>query len=546
MKQTNGKNRLIILSDKNVMGCNTGKSNNTSCYAAGIVKHCNPSLYKVIVFFLLFFSTSLKGQGTIDIQQISVNDTILTVQQAFQLISKLTSLNFSYNPDIIDISKKIRIAAHQESLNSILNQLLEDPTLKYRIIGRQIIIYRPLKRIIPDNSAAIYSIDSIYIIEITGRVLDIHNRKPIPFANIWIVNKGTGTVSNLEGYFILKINSQYLNDTIGISCMGYKRMLLPVIDFIAESRNIFLAADLIPIQEVIIRQTNPISLLHSAIENIPKNYPNKPALLTSFYREIIRKNDNIMAVSEAILQTYKTAYNYGGSLDQIKLIKGRKTKDISGKDSIILKLKAGLNTTLLLDIIKHIPDFLTEENFGAYSYKMKDIIVNNQDELYLIQFTPRKDFRDAIYKGNIYLNISTLAIVEVEFEVDPLKIEEAADMFVLKKPRNIKVKPQEAKYRVAFKKTGEKYYLNLIRCETAFRIRQKSQLFGSLYQTSLEMAVTQIDTADIEKFRIKEIAHTYEIFSELVQQYEDDFWGSFNYIKPEEPLEEAIKNLSQN
>ncbi len=534
------------MSVKKDIGCNTGKSDNKSCYAAGIVKYCNPDLNKTFVFLLLFFSTLLKGQSPFVNQQISINDTILTVQQAFQLISKLTSLNFSYNPDIIEISKKIRINAYQEPLSNILDRILEDPTLEYRIIGRQIIIYRPVKHIISENSAGPNRVDSVYIIELKGRILDIHNRKPIPFVNVWILSKGTGTVTNLEGYFSLKINSLYLNDTIGISCMGYKRILLPVTDFIAESKDIFLAADLIPIQEVIIRQTNPVSLLHSAIQNIPKNYPDKPAVLTSFYREIIRKNDNIMTVSEAILQTYKTGYDQAGASDYIKLIKGRKTKDMSGKDSIILKLKAGLNTTLLLDIVKNSPDFLTEESFEAFIYKMKDIIVNNQDELYQIQFVPKKEFRDAIYKGYIYLDIKTLAIVEVEFEVDPLKIEEATDMFVLKKPRNIKVKPQEAKYRVAFKKTGQKYYLNLIRCETSFRIRQKSQLFGSIYQTSLEMAVTQIDTTDIEKFRIKETARTYEIFSELIQQYEDDFWGSFNYIKPEEPLEEAIKNLSRN
>ncbi len=524
--------------------CNTGKARNKSCYTDGNAASCRSNLFKVCLFLLLFFSACLNGQENIFNQQISINDTIITIQQAFQIISRQTSLNFSYNPDIIDISKKIRISSFQEPLGQVLNNILEDPTLKYRIIGKQIIIYRPERYNNPDKSAGLSGTDSVYIIELNGRILDIHNRKPIPFANIWIVKSGTGTVANLEGYFSLKINAQYLTESVGFSCMGYKRIILPVTDFITESKNVYLTADLIPIQEVIIRQTNPVSLLRSAIDNIPKNYPGKPMLLNSFYREIIRKNNNIVAVSEAILQTYKAGYNQAGASDQIKLIKGRRTKDISGKDSIIIKLKAGLNTTLLLDVIKNPPDFLSEVSFGAYSYKMKDIIVNNQDELYVVQFVPKDGFPDAIYKGNIYLDIRTLAIVEVEFEVDPLKIEDAADRFVLKKPRNVKVKPQEARYRIAFLKTGERYHLNFIQCETSFRIRQKSQLFGSVYQTSLEMAVTQIDTTDIEKFRLKETVRTYEIFSELIQQYEDSFWGIYNYIKPEEPLEEAIKNLS--
>lgn len=525
--------------------CNTGKSKNKTCYASEKAGGCTSILSEAFLFLILFFSAYLKGQDIPFSQQVTINDTILTIQQAFQIINKQTSFNFSYNPDIIDISKKIRVSSFQEPLGIVLDRILADPTLEYRIIGKQIIIYRPIKHLVSENTAGQNLIDSVYIIELNGRILDMHNRKPIPFANIWIVNRGTGTVANLEGYFSLKINSQYINDSLGISCMGYKRIILPVTDFLSETRNIYLAADLIPIQEVIIRQTNPVALLRSALNNIPKNYPDKPLIINSFYREIIRKNNNIVAVSEAILQTYKTGYDQTGAPDQIKLIKGRRTKDMSGKDSVIIKLKAGLNTTLLLDVVKNPPDFLTEENFSAYSYKIKDIIVNNQDELYVIQFVPRDGFTDAIYKGNIYLDIKTLAIVEVEFEVDPVKIEDAADRFVLKKPRNIKVKPQEAKYRVAFLKTGEKYHLNFIRCETVFRIRQKSQLFGSLYQTSLEMAVTQIDTTDIEKFRLKETVRTYEIFSDLIRQYEDSFWGIYNYIRPEEPLEEAIKNLSQ-
>jgi len=181
-----------------------------------------------------------------------------------------------------------------------------------------------------------------------------------------------------------------------------------------------------------------------------------------------------MAVSEAILQTYKTGYNLPATGDQIKIIKGRKTTDNHGTDTLILKLKAGLNTTLLLDVAKNLPDFLTEENFQFYNYKMTDIIVSDQNELYVIQFSPKDMNPGAIYKGRIFLDLKSLAIAAVEFEVDPTKIEEASYMFVLKKPRHIKVKPQKAQYRVTFRKIEDRYYLNLIRCETTFRIRHKN------------------------------------------------------------------------
>ena len=55
----------------------------------------------------------------------------------------------------------------------------------------------------------------------------------------------------------------------------------------------------------------------------------------------------------------------------------------------MLKLKAGLNTMLLLDVVKNMPDFLTGENMQDYDYKMSDIVVDNGREQYAIEFSAR-------------------------------------------------------------------------------------------------------------------------------------------------------------
>ena len=498
------------------------------------------------VFFFLFLSQAgfTRGQDSLIYQKISIRDTSLKVQQVFGLISISTGLSFSYNPEIINLERNVRVEADLETLHSILDRVLEDPSLEYRIIGRQIVIFRPMVIQRSDAKTSLEK-DTVSVLEIKGRILDIHNKQPISFAGISLLDKSEGTVANLQGDFLLKIDSRHLQDSLAVACMGYETLVLPVSDFVTRPQNYYLHPDIIPIQEVIIRKKNAIALLRNALENIPKNYPVYPVLLTSFYREIITKGNQVMAVSEAILQTYKTAYTLSFGGDQIKIVKGRKTADNSHSDTLILKLKAGLNTTLLLDVVKNTPDFLTKENFGSYSYNMTDIIVNDQDESYVITFSPKEGYPEAFYKGRIFLDIKSLAITAVEFEVDPEKMEEATGMFVLKKPRNIKVKPQKAQYKVTFTKTGDRYMLNLIRCETSFRIRHKNQLFGSVYSTILEMAVTRAETKDIERFRIKETAHSQEIFMEQITDFQDSFWGEYNFIKPEEPLEEAIKKLSR-
>jgi len=522
-----------------------GKSPKALIYkVSGSIKCYDPHPAKIL-FFILVLSISglIRGQDSLLTRRITVRDTTLNIYQAFQLISQITRLNFTYSPDMIDLSKAVRMGAENEPLHSVLTSVLQDPSLEYRIIGKQIVVFRPVvvKR---QQLITPFSRDSVSMLEIRGRVLDRYNRQPVPFANICLVGKSIGTVANLQGNFLLKVSSLHLQDSLGISCMGYKQLTLPVTAFLTSGQDYYLKPDIIPIQEVIIRKTNALSLLRSAIENIPRNYPPDPTLLTSFYREIVTKNDQVMAVSEAILQTYKTGYNLPATVDQIKIIRGRKTMDKNSADTLILKLKAGLNTTLLLDVAKNLPDFLTEESFQNYYYKMTDIIVSDQNELYVIQFSPKDVSPGSIYKGRIFLDLKSLAIEAVEFEVDPTKIEEASHMFVLKKPRHIKVKSQKAQYKVTFRKIGDRYYLNLIRCETTFRIRHKNQLFGSVYTTILEMAVTQVETSEVERFRIKETTRSQEIFMEQITDYQDSFWGEYNFIKPEEPLEEAMKKLS--
>lgn len=58
-------------------------------------------------------------------------------------------------------------------------------------------------------------------IEIKGTVTDNLN-VPIEYANIGVLNKPNGTVSNLEGKFNLEVENTDVEDTIRVSCLGYK------------------------------------------------------------------------------------------------------------------------------------------------------------------------------------------------------------------------------------------------------------------------------------------------------------------------------------
>jgi hypothetical protein len=60
-----------------------------------------------------------------------------------------------------------------------------------------------------------------------------------------------------------------------------------------------------------------------------------------------------------------------------------------------------------------------------------------------------------------------------------------------------------------------------------------------------EMAVTDVDTSNVNKYRFSESTKMTDIFSDQVSAfYDENYWGDYNYIKPDENIQVAIERLS--
>jgi len=146
--------------------------------------------------------------------------------------------------------------------------------------------------------------------------------------------------------------------------------------------------------------------------------------------------------------------------------------------------------------------------------------------------------------GRIYIDHNNFALRGVEFEVDPQTISSVANSMVLRKPRKVNVRPLSASYMVQYKEEGYLYHISMIRADNNFRIRLRKKLFGNEYRTVSEMAVTALQTEEAERFKFREIVNPKDIFSDMLGGYDPDFWGLYNYIIPDESLEEALIRVS--
>jgi hypothetical protein len=300
----------------------------------------------------------------------------------------------------------------------------------------------------------------------------------------------------------------------------------------------------ITIQEVIIRKTDPKSLIRSAMSRIDKNYCAKPAYLTSFYRESVKKGSRYMFFSEAVLKLYKPSYSKIYNEDLLKVLKSRKMKDITQEDSVIIKLKSGLNTCTELDIVKNKIEFLDENNFEYYDYIMSDIVTYNDRNAYLIEFTQKKSVPEPLFQGKIYIDVEKLAVIGAEFSINPQKVGNAQNNFIVKKNRNVRIKFTNIDYLVNYRLVNNKYYLSYVKAALKIKVRKAGKIFPSDFETSMEMAVNDIDTTNVERFKRNETDNPYSIFSDDVHEYDESFWENYNFIKPEDPLQESIRELN--
>lgn len=90
--------------------------------------------------------------------------------------------------------------------------------------------------------------------EISGQVIDSKTKEQLSYVNIGILNGETGTVSDVNGNFILEINDQFANDTLRISMIGYKpvEMLIKEIKSKQKPLLIKLSEQISELNEVVI------------------------------------------------------------------------------------------------------------------------------------------------------------------------------------------------------------------------------------------------------------------------------------------------------
>lgn len=382
--------------------------------------------------------------------------------------------------------------------------------------------------------------------EYKGSVVDIDNKKPIVFVDLIVKGTNISTITNSEGEFLLKVPENIENKVLQISHLGYEKLEILLSDFKNKKMKIALEPSITELPQVEISVPKSArDLVIKALKQKDENYYNNPALMTAFYRETIKKRRKNASLSEAVLEVYKQPYS-SSRREAIKLLKSRKNTNYSRLDTVALKLQGGPFSTMYSDIMKY-PDYIFPDyDLSYYDFKFDKSTQINNRRVFVVSFKQKPTMENPLYYGKLFIDAQNFAIVSAIYNLNVEDKTKAAEMFIRKKPRKVKVFPLEAAYRVNYRENNGKWHYGYSNILLTFKVDWKGKLFNSIFTLQSEMAITDWEQNTTGINRPKDALRPSVILTDEASGFSDpEFWGEFNIIEPEKSIESAIKKISK-
>lgn len=383
---------------------------------------------------------------------------------------------------------------------------------------------------------------------ITGVVKNKETKKRLENVNVSLVGTNIGTVTNADGVFSLKIRTDESADCLEASHMGFLSTRIPLNKKSnMGDQTIWLSSAPNMLNEVVVFGNNARVLVEEAIKKIPVNYASDEKMLTGFYRETIQKGRRYIAISEAIVDVYKTSYaTQKVENDKVRISKGRRLLSQKASDTLAVKVLGGPNLSLYLDVVKHKDILLGDKNMEYYEYVMDTPVSLDERLQYVVNFYPVLNLPYALFHGKLYIDYETLAFTRAEFSLDMTDRLKAIEAILHRKPLGLRFRPQEVSYLVTYKEHEGKTYLNYVRNTIRFKCDWKKKLFSSSYTAFSEMVVTDHVQKEANTIMNKDAFKQRDVFYDKVNEYwQEDFWKNYNIIEPTESLENAVNKLKR-
>lgn len=264
---------------------------------------------------------------------------------------------------------------------------------------------------------------------IRGNIAEEKTNTGIAYANVSIWQT-TGTATDENGDFLLRIEPEHSQKKIEVSCIGYYSRTLSVDSLLALNKKtirIELKPFVTTLQEVVIqeKQMGAIEIVQEAIKAIPQNYIQQPFNMQFYSRTSVNDSTGTIFLAETIIDSYRGGYvenTYNQSQVIHKRITGtnpataydKKRKmeyflyEYSSNFNLFFIDLIGAGSKINFSIFN--PDYLKKVEL-----KSQSITLFEKDTVFVIQYAQNKYNKneDKIQlSGTLYISVKDFAILK--------------------------------------------------------------------------------------------------------------------------------------
>jgi hypothetical protein len=472
-------------------------------------------------------------------KKISLELKNLSVASILDSISTQANVFFSYDAVLIEAAKITDLSADSITIHESLDSLFKT-RFDYQVLGDQIIISKPAEK----NAESTPAGQKSEVILFKGRVIDREADEVLPYTSISILGSNISTISNADGDFELKIPEKRNQDTVVFSFVGYRPYKQAITEITNQPVTIYLQPSSVQLKEIQISYIDAQAIVDKIISKIGVNYPLEPELMTSFYREVLKQDSKYIDVAEAVMEIRKAPYGNELIQDKSKVVKGRKSNNVQTSQLVDFKIQGGPYYITKLDVIKTLDSFLDPEFRDSHKYWLDEIVELDNRKTYVIQFRPKDKIDYPCYQGKLFVDMSSLALVKAEFGLTRAGLKFANQSLIKKKPKAFYVRPLSANYSVSYRRATNKWHLNSAQASLAFKVKSKKDKLNATFHSVSDLLITDFKPDDGTHFKRDEVFNPKDIFTETISNYDEDFWGNYNIIKPSEDLRNALRNYN--
>ncbi|MBS2097982.1 carboxypeptidase-like regulatory domain-containing protein [Carboxylicivirga linearis] len=482
------------------------------------------SINKRISVFVLIFGSLL----SLHAQTFNFHYNQISLGALMDTISNQTNIKISYDAKAVPVDSIIAINKSQIHPYALLQSILKERNLVLSFSNNQIVISESNKK------------QESPFLRIKGKVCDDADSSAMPMVNVTIKNKALGTITNMDGKYEFVVPSEYINDTLVFSYLGYLNSLFKVneVDSLLTVR---MKSHDIKLKEIEVRYQEVDDIIEGIKKNKADNYFNTQTILTGFFRESIKQDNKFVQVSEAIIQIQKPSYKNLLSLERVRFIKGRKLSGLHAMESINFKLEGGPYQFSRIDVARYFEFLPKEEDQNTYRYTYEGVNYMDDEMVYQIGFAPVDDDGELNYQGKIMVHSQSYAIVHVDFELTKKSLRHSRKALIKKSTRRIKAKPLKAKYYIDYRRLNNKWILNKVGGEIAIFINDKDQKIDSEFVGISELLISNCEFDKEERFKASELFKPNYVLADEIEETDEKFWENYNIIKPDEELEKVFK-----